>query len=520
MWNKDFQNVRRFFMGLAKPFRFVFIFLIITGWVFSGWPQIFNFPPKVQEVYAVTVVVLTSADTSPWDIPSDWNDTNTIEVVGAGGGGGGGGTGGGQGPAGGGGGGAYSLLSNLDLTPGGNATFEIGVGGPGGSGASNGSDGTDTIFNGSGTTCSAQSICAKGGISGKSDANGGAGGAGGVGTNGIGDTRRSGGTGANAGGNTGGGAGGAAGDTAVGGNGSGDTGGDGGGSGAASGGTASNPGTDGTEWASGGSGGGGGGGNKNPGGAGGNDGGGGGGADNGKVGGNGAEGVIVITYEPIVTTTLTQNDFEFFVDNNALTPTDIWGNPDIAENVAVDAVPPSNDPIDKGDHIRLRMNISVTDAQLDAGAEGFILQYARASDCTTGPSWTDVDAAGTGGATWRFFDNGSITDGTALDGAALTLDSSDEEGRYSESDPTGTNPVAVPAGQELEWDWNIEYDGSGAVNEARTYCFRMRKDDPADLDAYNPDSYPRIDIRPSTADQLRHGNFFTEGVERGFFWAD
>ena len=209
--HNNFQNVRRFFMGLAKPLRFIVVFLIITGWVYSGWPQIFNFPPKVQEVYAVTVVVLTSADTSPWDIPSDWNDTNTIEVVGAGGGGGGGGTGGGQGPAGGGGGGAYSLLSNLDLTPGGNATFEIGVGGPGGSGASNGSDGTDTIFNGSGTTCSAQSICAKGGISGKSDANGGAGGAGGVGTNGIGDTRRSGGTGANAGGNTGGGAGGAGG---------------------------------------------------------------------------------------------------------------------------------------------------------------------------------------------------------------------------------------------------------------------------------------------------------------------
>ena len=218
--------------------------------------------------------------------------------------------------------------------------------------------------------------------------------------------------------------------------------------------------------------------------------------------------------------TLTQNDFEFFVDNNALTPTDVWGNPDIAENVAVDAVPPSNDPIDKGDHISLRMNISVTGAQLDAGAEGFILQYARASDCTTGPSWTDVDAAGTGGATWRFFDNGSITDGTALDGGTLTLGSSEEEGRYSESDPTTTNPVAVPAGQELEWDWNMEYDGSGAVDEARTYCFRMRTDAPADLDGYNSDSYPRIDIRPSTADQLRHGNFFTEGVERGFFWAD
>ncbi|MEK7499206.1 MAG: chitobiase/beta-hexosaminidase C-terminal domain-containing protein, partial [Patescibacteria group bacterium] len=34
---------------------FCFVFLIITGWLFSGWPQFYNFPPKVQEARAATI---------------------------------------------------------------------------------------------------------------------------------------------------------------------------------------------------------------------------------------------------------------------------------------------------------------------------------------------------------------------------------------------------------------------------------------------------------------------------------
>ncbi|MCH7541705.1 hypothetical protein IH981_02940 [Patescibacteria group bacterium] len=215
--------------------------------------------------------------------------------------------------------------------------------------------------------------------------------------------------------------------------------------------------------------------------------------------------------------TLTQNDFELFVDNDALTPTDEWptGALALGENVALTAVPPAFDPIDPTDEIRIRMNISVTGAQLDAATEGFILQYKETNDCTDAGAWTDVDVAA-GGGTWRFAAS-SVTDDTALDGAALLISTSEEEGRYNKVDPTGTNPVAVPAGQELEWDWHVEYNGAA---EAHTYCFRMRKDDPADLDAYNSDSYPKVDTRPSTDDQMRHGNFFSTGEERGYFWAD
>jgi len=34
---------------MKKFFKFIIVFLIITGWIFSGFPQIFNFPPKIQE---------------------------------------------------------------------------------------------------------------------------------------------------------------------------------------------------------------------------------------------------------------------------------------------------------------------------------------------------------------------------------------------------------------------------------------------------------------------------------------
>ena len=231
-----------------------------------------------------------------------------------------------------------------------------------------------------------------------------------------------------------------------------------------------------------------------------------------------------LTTEALATTTLTQNNFLIYVDNDVLDPTDIWGNPDIgggSENSALDALPYSNNPVDVNDEVRLRMNITVTDATLPASTEGFILQYAEASSCVAATGWTDMAAAGAG-SVWEFADS-TVTDNTALSGdpptgGDLNLAESDVAGRYNKSDSTTINPFEVlSTPEDLEWDWHIEYVGNA---EAHTYCFRMRKDDPADLDGYNSDSYPRVDTRPSTADQMRHGSFFTTGIERGFFWVD
>ena len=127
-----------------------------------------------------TKTIFLTSGTS-WVVPGDFNpNSNTVEVIG---GGGGGGTGSGSAVApSGGGGGAYSAISNSALTPGASITYQIGSGG----GASVG--GGDTYFNGTGSTCSAQSVCAKGGAAGS-----GSGAAGGAAASGVGTVKYSGG---------------------------------------------------------------------------------------------------------------------------------------------------------------------------------------------------------------------------------------------------------------------------------------------------------------------------------------
>jgi len=224
------------------------------------------------------------------------------------------------------------------------------------------------------------------------------------------------------------------------------------------------------------------------------------------------KGMISIALKPpVVVPYLTQNDFEIFVDNDALTPTDAWpsGARNLDENTALTPLPVANDPVDPSDEVRIRMNIAVTVTQLAALAEGFILQYAKADDCTAGPSWTDV-----GSGDWGFATS-SVSNNTTL--TSTVIDTSTVLGRYNNADPSTTNPNAVPAGQAVEWDWHVVYNGSAG---AGTYCFRMRKDDPADLNAYEDDGYPKISTRPIISDQMRHGGFFSSSAEQGFWWTE
>src|SRR5512133_210692 len=41
--------------------RFAFILLVAFGWIFSGWPQIGNFPPKVEKAYAAGATLVNVA---------------------------------------------------------------------------------------------------------------------------------------------------------------------------------------------------------------------------------------------------------------------------------------------------------------------------------------------------------------------------------------------------------------------------------------------------------------------------
>lgn len=171
-------------------------------------------PPPPPPPGSSLQIFLTNGTT--WTVPSDWNSSNnTIEVIGGGGGGSGGSSPSVDEGAGGGGGGAYSKVSNVSLPSGATVSYQIGFGGSGGNVGSVGSTGGDSYFNGSGSTCSAQSVCAKGGAGGgiSSGYAAASGGAGGAAASGLGSVRYSGGAGGGSGAtsNGGGGGGGAAG---------------------------------------------------------------------------------------------------------------------------------------------------------------------------------------------------------------------------------------------------------------------------------------------------------------------
>lgn len=236
---------------------------------------------------ATTVLVTAGTTVS---IPSDWNiASNTVSVIGAGGGGGSpNGSAGGDG----GGGGGFSSITNYSTTPGGTVLCQIGVGG---AGAANG---TSAATAGTSTWLGSTSTVLAQGAPGQSGA-----------ALGVGTVKRKGGDGGSGGStNRAGGGGGAGGNVADGTNGGGtanSNGGAGNPPAGGAGGAGGNPptaGAAGTEFGSAGSGGGGGGSRaSNVNGANGGlyGGGGGGGGGGTAVGGDGAQGAIVLVYTAI-----------------------------------------------------------------------------------------------------------------------------------------------------------------------------------------------------------------------------
>ncbi|MDP2741232.1 MAG: hypothetical protein Q8O66_00900, partial [bacterium] len=292
--------------------------LISVLFFWAVWSTFFGVP---RVLAADTVIFVTSTASTTWTVPTDWNNaSNTIEIIGAGGGGStGAGSPGTQNKGGGGGGGAaYAKITGFSTSTGNLIKIQVG---PGGAADTNG---TLTYFNwngsGSTSTCSGttMSSCANAGGTGTFP-NGGAAGASSTSVGTIRNAGGAGGAGQTAKNTNGGGAGGAAGPNGNGNVGQPSTGTSAGGSGdAGSGGTGGPAGTpptsnggDGTEWTTAGSGGGGGGANANTtaGGAGGLYGaGGGGGRSAGGAGGAGNQGVIVITYTPVVAPVTTLGD--------------------------------------------------------------------------------------------------------------------------------------------------------------------------------------------------------------------
>lgn len=203
---------------------------------------------------------------------------------------------------------------------------------------------------------------------------------------------------------------------------------------------------------------------------------------------------LVVTYDAdleLKVPVLTQNNFWFFADNDALLPTDPWpaGAADISENAEIT---PVDLPPDSGDRARFRMSIGVATTTMFASSTQFKLQFgAPTSTCgNLGATWVDLGAIGSG-SIWRGY-NTSVADGAELSGnpptgGDLLLSDSDRAGSFEEENVSTGTPYTVFVGEEVEYDWIVEDNGAATNTE---YCFRMAYTDGSPFKTYN--FYPVI----------------------------
>jgi hypothetical protein len=194
---------------------------------------------------------------------------------------------------------------------------------------------------------------------------------------------------------------------------------------------------------------------------------------------------------PVSGLAVRQNYYRFYVNNNALKPTDPWpvGVSDLGENNPITI---ADEPLGDGDLVRLRMTLRVANANLPAGLYDFKLQYGlRATSCSTVGTWSDLDTAA-GSGIWRGYAATGTTNGTNLStnpptGGDLLISVADRAGSLVEENPAPANPYIVDPGEDVEYDWFIQHNGAISRN---TYCFRMVRSDGTPLDGYF--NYPQI----------------------------
>jgi hypothetical protein len=187
---------------------------------------------------------------------------------------------------------------------------------------------------------------------------------------------------------------------------------------------------------------------------------------------------------PVAETSIRQTHYRFYVDNDALTPTDPWpaGVSDLGENTSITDI---DEPLGEGERVRIRTSLFVNNASLVSESVSFKLQYSRrVTTCSAVSVWEDVGASG-GGEIWHGYDATPV-DGAELD-ETLLLSVSDIAGTYEENNPSAVNPNTVDVGEYVEYDWIIE---NNAAVQKSSYCFRMVESDGSLLDGYNV--YPTV----------------------------
>jgi hypothetical protein len=189
-----------------------------------------------------------------------------------------------------------------------------------------------------------------------------------------------------------------------------------------------------------------------------------------------------------------QNHFEFFVDNNAILPTDVWppGAVDIGENTAITG---SDEPLGEGERVRIRMTLEAVNATLPAGTKAFKLQFGQMNTTCSAISESNWNTLGDSASStiWRGYNATGTTDGTMLSGNPPTPGDlkflvSDVAGSFEEENNTDVNLYRVDETNEIEYDWLVEQNGASAETN---YCFRMVEADGTPLSAYSS-TYPQL----------------------------
>ncbi len=188
---------------------------------------------------------------------------------------------------------------------------------------------------------------------------------------------------------------------------------------------------------------------------------------------------------PTAQRTLTQNYYQFFVNNDALLPTDAWPE-GLASLGEFTAITPVDEPPGPGQTLRIRMSVQVAGGVLTAAGAQFRLQWVeRAGSCSASTGWKNLGLPGSSSAPWRGF-NASPADGAALSGdpptvGDLILSVGDRAGTYEEDGLSVVNPYRVAIGEDVVYDWVVQNNGA---TESTYYCFRMVRADQTTLDDY------------------------------------
>jgi len=185
-----------------------------------------------------------------------------------------------------------------------------------------------------------------------------------------------------------------------------------------------------------------------------------------------------------------QNYFRWYVNTNAVDPTDPWPptppGGDLAELAPITL---SDSPPAQGTVLRIRMSLYVdpaSPAPINPGDQ-FKLQYGEktGASCSGISSWTDLDSPGNCNSAWCGYNNLTPNDGDPITPPGL-LSVTDAVETYEEANNAITAQPVNPD-QDGEWDWVI-YNNSATPNTS--YCFRMVNGPGTELDGYN--YYPEL----------------------------